>query len=82
MDGTCFLSPKSSPNDAATAIMLHQSNHQCFVMKVCLHRKVEVQYYDRRSSFSGVTACNDIILIDFQQLANYFEDVDFSHWQP
>ena len=59
------LCPKSCLNVAATAVMLHQSNHQCFLMTACSHWKVEVQYCNKRSLFLGVTACNDMIFNQF-----------------
>ena len=66
---TRFLSPKSCLNDAVMAIMLHQSNHQCFLMKVCSHRKVEVQYCDKRSLFPRDTARNVMIFTYFNQIS-------------
>ena len=35
-----FLGPKPCLNYATIAIMLHQSNHQYFLMNLCSHRKV------------------------------------------
>jgi len=61
-----FLNPKSClhVNDAATATVLYQSNHQsnhqcaCFLVMVHSQKKVKMQYCDKRLSFPGVTACN------------------------
>ena len=58
---THFLGLKSFLNYAMMVIMLHQSNHQYFLMKVCWHTKVEVQCCDKRSSFPGVTAHSVVI---------------------
>jgi len=55
-DENPFLSPKSCLNNAATAIVLYQSNHQCFLVMAHSQRKVEMQYCDKRLSFLGVTA--------------------------
>ena len=60
-----FLGLKSCLNDATMDIMLHQLNHQYFLMKVCSHRKVEVQYWDKKSSFPGVTARSVMIFTYF-----------------
>jgi len=72
------------------AIMLHQSNHQHFLMKVCSYRKVEVQYCDKRSSFPGVTARSGVIshisidfhakkVIEFTTTAVVFKRELFQH---
>ena len=58
MDTTYFSIPHFCLNDAA-AIVLHQSNHWYFLVKVYSQREVEVQQYcDKRLSFPGVTAYN------------------------
>ena len=76
---THFLSPKSCLNDAATAIMLHQSNHQCYLMKVCSHRKVEVQYCDKRSLFPRDTARNVTIFTYFDRFPPQEGDRIYCH---
>jgi len=65
MNENPFLGLKSFLNDAMTVIMLCQTNHQYVLMKVCSHKKVEVQYCDKRSSFLGVTVRSVVIFIYF-----------------
>jgi len=66
---TRFWSPKSCLNDATTAIILNQSNHQHFLVMVHSQRKVEVQYCNKRLSFPGVIACNLIFFRHFDRFS-------------
>jgi len=65
---THFWSQKFGLNDAATVIVLNQSNHLCFFPMVHSQGKVEVQNCDKRLSFDGVTARN---LIFFRHLDQF-----------
>jgi len=70
MDENPFLGLKSCLNDATMAIMLLQSNHQYLLMKVCSHRKVEVQYCDKLLPFLGVVAHSVMIFTYFNPFSH------------
>jgi len=79
MDKNPFLGLNSCLNDATMAIMLHQSNHQYFMMKICSHRKVEVQYCDKRSLFPRVTARGVVIFTYFDRFPPHEGDRIYHH---